>query len=56
MWLLWALSAGLIALDGFDFFIIGVALPFLQRDFSLSPTKIGAKFPDGLWMAGRVKW
>ncbi|WP_088893433.1 MFS transporter [Leptolyngbya ohadii] len=42
MWLLWALSAGLIALDGFDFFIIGVALPFLQRDFSLSPTEIGA--------------
>ncbi|HEY9618268.1 MAG TPA: MFS transporter [Microcoleaceae cyanobacterium] len=42
MWLLWALSAGLIALDGFDFFIIGVALPFLQRDFSLSAIEIGA--------------
>lgn len=42
MWLLWALSAGLIALDGFDFFIIGVALPFLQRDFSLSEIEIGA--------------
>lgn len=42
MWLLWALSAGLIALDGFDFFIIGVALPFLQRDFELSSTEIGA--------------
>lgn len=35
MWLLWLLSAGLIALDGFDFFIIGVALPFLERDFDL---------------------
>ncbi|HHP7229781.1 MAG TPA: MFS transporter, partial [Xenococcaceae cyanobacterium] len=42
MWLLWLLSAGLIALDGFDFFIIGVAIPFLQRDFSLSSTQIGA--------------
>ncbi|WP_052055399.1 MFS transporter [Myxosarcina sp. GI1] len=41
MWLLWALSAGLIALDGFDFFIIGVAIPFLERDFSLSSTQIG---------------
>jgi MFS family permease len=42
MWLLWGLSAGLIALDGFDFFIIGVALPFIQRDFGLSATEIGA--------------
>lgn len=42
MWLLWLLSAGLIALDGFDFFIIGVALPFLQRDFGLNATTIGA--------------
>lgn len=42
MWLLWALSAGLIALDGFDLFIIGLALPFLQRDFALSATEIGA--------------
>lgn len=42
MWFLWALSAGLIALDGFDFFIIGVAIPFLQRDFSLNATTIGA--------------
>jgi len=33
MGLLWLLSAGLIALDGFDFFIIGVALPFLKQDF-----------------------
>ncbi len=42
MWLLWALSAGLIALDGFDFFIIGVAIPFLRRDFGLGPAEIGA--------------
>lgn len=42
MWLLWALSAGLIALDGFDFFIIGIALPFLRRDFSLSTVEVGS--------------
>ncbi|MGF1537104.1 MAG: MFS transporter [Elainellaceae cyanobacterium] len=42
MWLLWLLSAGLIALDGFDFFVIGVALPFLKRDFGLGPTAVGA--------------
>ncbi|WP_013334487.1 MFS transporter [Gloeothece verrucosa] len=42
MWLLWALSAGLIALDGFDFFIIGVALPFLKQDFSLNALEIAA--------------
>ncbi|MDX2241010.1 MAG: MFS transporter [Leptolyngbyaceae cyanobacterium bins.302] len=39
---LWFLAAGLIALDGFDFFIIGVALPLLQQDFSLSSFEIGA--------------
>jgi MFS family permease len=39
---LWALAAGLIALDGFDFFIIGVALPLLERHFSLSNQEIGA--------------
>ncbi len=42
MWLLWILSAGLIALDGFDFFIIGIALPFLEKDFNLSTAQIGA--------------
>lgn len=42
MKLLWALSAGLIALDGFDFFIIGVALPLLQRDFDLNAVEVGA--------------
>ncbi|NEQ32526.1 MAG: MFS transporter [Leptolyngbya sp. SIO4C5] len=42
MWFLWGLSAGLIALDGFDFFIIGVALPFLQRDFGLGAAGTGA--------------
>ncbi|HSM83121.1 MAG TPA: MFS transporter [Nodosilinea sp.] len=39
---LWALSASLIALDGFDFFIIGVALPFLQQDWQLGPAAVGA--------------
>ena len=42
MWLLWLLAAGLIALDGFDFFIIGIALPFLKQNFNLTPTEIGA--------------
>ncbi|MBE9157507.1 MFS transporter [Nodosilinea sp. LEGE 06152] len=41
MVVLWLLAASLIALDGFDFFIIGVALPFLQRDFSLGPAAVG---------------
>ncbi|MBD2234223.1 MFS transporter [Phormidium tenue] len=39
---LWLLAASLIALDGFDFFIIGVALPFLQRDLGLGPAAVGA--------------
>jgi MFS family permease len=42
MGLLWLLSAGLIALDGFDFFVIGVALPFLRRDFGLDTATVGA--------------
>lgn len=42
MWLLWALSAGLIALDGFDFLSLAWQFPFLQRDFSLSSAQIGA--------------
>jgi MFS family permease len=42
MWLLWLLSAGLIALDGFDFFIIGVALPLIEKDFGISASQTGA--------------
>lgn len=42
MGLIWLLSAGLIALDGFDFFIIGVAIPFLKQDFGLDAAAIGA--------------
>lgn len=42
MWLLWLLSAGLIALDGFDFFIIGVALPLIEKDFGINASQTGA--------------
>ncbi|MDJ0660412.1 MAG: MFS transporter [Crocosphaera sp.] len=42
MWLLWILAAGLIALDGFDFFVIGIALPFLKQDFNLTSLETGA--------------
>ncbi|ACB53190.1 glucose transport protein [Crocosphaera subtropica ATCC 51142] len=42
MWLLWILAAGLIALDGFDFFVIGIALPFLKQDFHLTSVETGA--------------
>ncbi|CAN5833957.1 MFS transporter [soil metagenome] len=42
MWMLWILSAGLIALDGFDFFVIGVAMPLIQRDFGLNTGWVGA--------------
>ncbi|NMF85607.1 MFS transporter [Nodosilinea sp. P-1105] len=42
MGLIWLLSAGLIALDGFDFFVIGLAIPFLKRDFGLDAATIGA--------------
>jgi hypothetical protein len=42
MWLLWIFFyAGLIALDGFDFFVIGIAIPFLKQDFNLTVTEIG---------------
>ncbi|MGK7911379.1 MAG: MFS transporter [Synechococcus sp.] len=42
MWLLWFMSAALIGLDGFDFFIIGVALPFIKLDFGMDATQTGA--------------
>ena len=42
MWLLWFLSAALIGLDGFDFFIIGVALPFIKLDFGMDAAETGA--------------
>jgi MFS family permease len=41
-WKLWVLSAFGVALDGFDFFIIGVALPLIQKDFNASPWEVGA--------------
>lgn len=42
MGLLWLLAASFIALDGFDFFIIGLALPFLQQTYHLTPVAVGA--------------
>lgn len=39
---IWALSAMGVALDGFDFFIIGVALPFIQKDLKPSTWEVGA--------------
>jgi len=37
----WLLSAMGVLLDGFDFFIIGVALPLIAHQFHLSPTMKG---------------
>jgi len=41
-WKLWVLSAFGVALDGFDFFIIGVALPLIEKDFDAAPWQVGA--------------
>jgi MFS family permease len=41
-WKLWVLSAFGVALDGFDFFIIGVAMPLIQKDFHAEPWQVGA--------------
>jgi MFS family permease len=40
-WRVWLLSASGILLDGFDFFIIGVATPLIAKDLGASPTEIG---------------
>lgn len=40
-WQLWLLSAMGVFLDGFDLFIIGVALPLIEREFAISPTTKG---------------
>ena len=40
-WQLWLLSAMGVFLDGFDLFIIGVALPLIERDFGIGPTTKG---------------
>src|SRR4051812_33823269 len=37
----WLLSAMGIMLDGFDFFIVGVAIPLLRVDFNASDLQIG---------------
>jgi MFS family permease len=41
-WKLWVLSACGVALDGFDFFIIGVALPLIKKEFHAAPWQVGA--------------
>jgi MFS family permease len=38
---IWFLSAMGVFLDGFDLFVLGVALPFIARDFSPSAWEIG---------------
>ena len=40
-WKVWFLSAMGIFLDGFDLFIIAVALPFIQTQFQASPSMLG---------------
>lgn len=43
MWLLWILSAGLIALDGFDFFSSSALLYLSSKKiFLLTPAQIGS--------------
>jgi MFS family permease len=41
-WKLWVLSAFGVALDGFDFFIIGVALPLIKKEFNATSWQVGA--------------
>ena len=40
-WRVWLLAATGIMLDGFDFFIIGVASPLIAEDLGASPQQIG---------------
>ena len=40
-WRVWLLAASGIMLDGFDFFIIGVASPLIAADLGASPRQIG---------------
>ncbi len=40
-WRVWTLSAMGVFLDGFDLFIIGVALPLINRQFDPDPTVMG---------------
>ena len=40
-WKIWALSAMGIFLDGYDLFIIGVAMPFIKHSFTTSPYEVG---------------
>jgi MFS family permease len=38
---IWFLSAMGVFLDGFDLFVVGVALPFIARDFAPQPWELG---------------
>ena len=38
---IWLLSAMGVLLDGFDLFVVGVALPFISRDFAPHPWELG---------------
>jgi MFS family permease len=40
-WRIWFLSAMGVFLDGFDLFIVGVALPLIQREFNASVWQLG---------------
>jgi MFS family permease len=41
LWKIWFLSAMGVFLDGFDLFVVGVALPFIARDFAPRPVELG---------------
>ncbi|MCG8475521.1 MAG: MFS transporter [Cytophagales bacterium] len=38
---IWMLSAAGIMLDGFDLFVIGLSLPFIQQEFALNSLQLG---------------
>jgi len=40
-WRVWFLSSMGVFLDGFDLFIIGIALPLIVREFNPGPIQIG---------------
>lgn len=40
-WRIWLLAALGLALDGFDFFVVGVTLPLIEAEFAPSPIEVG---------------